>query len=59
MCLVEGGVGVVQGVWVRGLGLGFTNLVGTRGVRYVCLCLECGCMRGVGGIGWVDWARVG
>ena len=26
--------------WVEsGLGLGFTNLVGTGGVLYVCLCL--------------------
>ena len=28
--------------WMRGLGLGFTNTVGTRGVLDVCLCLGCG-----------------
>ena len=33
-------------VWIRGLGLGFTNVVGTGGVLDVCLCLEFG---GVGG----------
>ena len=31
---------------MRGLGLGFTNPVGTWGVLDVCLCLICG---GVGG----------
>ena len=37
---------------MRGLGLGFTNPVGTWGVLDVCLCLGCG---GVGGVGreWV------
>ena len=45
MCLTRGGVG---GEWIRGLGLGFTNPVGTGGVLDVCLCLGCG---GVGGIG--------
>ena len=37
------------GEWMKGLGLGFTNPVGTGGV---CLCLGCG---GVGGVGgeWV------
>ena len=34
------------GEWVRGLGLGFINPVGTGGVWDVCLC--CG---GVGGLG--------
>ena len=36
MCLVRGGVG---GEGVRGLGLGFTNPVGTGGMLDVCLCL--------------------
>ena len=35
---------------MRGLGLGFTNPVRTRGVCDVCLCLGCG---GVGGREWV------
>ena len=39
MCLVR--VGVV-GEWIRGLGLGFTNPVGTGGVLEVCLFLGCG-----------------
>ena len=33
--------------WMRGLGLGFTNPVGTGGVLDVCLCIGCG---GVGGV---------
>ena len=33
--------------WMRGLGLGFTNDVGTWGVLDVCLCLGGG---GVGGV---------
>ena len=39
--------------WMRGLGLGFTNPVGTRGVLDVCLCFSCG---GVGGewVGGLD-----
>ena len=34
----SGGVGE----WMRRLGLGFTNPVGTGGVFDVCLCLGCG-----------------
>ena len=34
---------------MRGLGLGFTNSVETEGVLYVCLCLGCGGVAGVGG----------
>ena len=30
------------GEWMRGLGLGFTNPVGTGGVLDVCLCFGCG-----------------
>ena len=37
---------------MRGLGLGFTNPVGTRGVLDVCLCLGCTAVAGVGG-GWI------
>ena len=36
-------------VWMRGLGLGFTNPVGTGGVLDVCLYLGCGGVGGVGG----------
>ena len=37
MCLARGGVGGEWGEWMRGLGLGFTNPVGTGGVLDVCL----------------------
>ena len=42
---------------MRGLGLGFTNPVGTGGVLDVCLYLGCGGIGGVdeelvGGMGW-------
>ena len=37
------------GEWTRGLGLVFTNPVGTGGVLDVCLCLGCGGVVGVGG----------
>ena len=43
---------------MRGLGLGFTNPVGTGGVLDQCLCFSCG---RVGGVGreWVgDWTRI-
>ena len=48
---VSGGVG---GEGMRGLGLGFTNHVGTVGVLDMCLCFGCGGV-GVGGVGgeWV------
>ena len=35
------------GEWMTGLGLGFTNPVGTGGVLDVCLCFGCD---GVGGV---------
>ena len=46
MCLARGGV---CGERMRGLGLGFTNHVGTWGVFDVCLCFGCGGVGGVGG----------
>ena len=46
MCLARVGVGGEGGEWMRGLGLCFTNPVGTGGVLDVCLCFGCG---GVGG----------
>ena len=42
------------GEWMRELGLGFTNPVGTGGVLDVCLCFGCG---GVGGVGGLDQGR--
>ena len=45
---VRGGVGCESGKWIRGLGLGFVNPVETGGLVYVCMCLGCG---GVGGVG--------
>ena len=52
MCLSRGGVGGEGSEWMRGLGLGFTNHVGTGGVLAVWLYFGCG---GVGGAGreWV------
>ena len=44
----SGRCGWREGEWMRGLGLGFTNHVGTGGVLGVCLCLGCD---GVGGVG--------
>ena len=45
-----------EGERMRGLGLGFTNPVGTEGVLDVCLCLGCGGMGGVVGewVGGLD-----
>ena len=46
------------GEWMRGLGLAFTNPVGTGGVLDVCLCFGCGRVGGMGGE-WVwAWTRV-
>ena len=52
MSLARGGVGGEGGEWMRELGLGFTNPLGTGGVLDMCLCFGCG---GVGGLGgeWV------
>ena len=49
MCLALGGVGGDGDEWIRGLGLGFTNPVGTWGVLHVCLCLGCGGVDGISG----------
>ena len=58
MCLARVGVGGEGCEWMRGLGLSFTNHVGTGGVLDVCLCVGCGGMGGVGGE-WVGaWTRV-
>ena len=45
MCLARCGVG---GEWMRGLGLGFTNPVGTGGVLDVCVFWLRWCRWGVG-----------
>ena len=42
MCLAQGCVAVEGGEWMTGMGLGFTNPVGTGGVFDVCLCFGCG-----------------
>ena len=41
MCLARGGVGGEGGKWMRELGLGFTNPLGTGGVLDICLCFGC------------------
>ena len=60
MCLARGGVGGEGGEWMRGLGLGLTNPVGTGGVLDVCLCFGCGGVGGVCGewVGGGGWTRV-
>ena len=40
--------------WVRGLGVGLTNPVGTEEVWDVCLCLGCGV-----GVYFCGWLRPG
>ena len=50
VCVCLGRRGLRGGEWIRGLGLGFTNPVGTWGVLDVCLCFGWGCGR-VGGVG--------
>ena len=48
MCLARGGVGGEGVGWMTGLGLGFTNPVGTGTVLDVCLgCGGVGCSWGV------------
>ena len=61
MCLARGGVGGEAGEWMRELGLGFTNPVGTGGVLDMCPCFGCG-GKWVGGLGQgsgaVGWCYV-
>ena len=59
MCLARGGVGGEGVEWMRELGLGFTNPVGTGGVLDMCLCFCCGGVGGVGGewVGGLDQGR--
>ena len=54
MCLARGGVGGVGGEWVTGLGLGFTNSVGTweGGICVLVVVV-------LGVSGWAAWSRVG
>ena len=61
MCLTRGGVGGYGGEWMRELGLGFTNPVGTGRVLDMCLCFGCGgeWVGGLGpGSGAVGWCYV-
>ena len=53
MCLAQGGE------WMRELGLGFTNPLGTGGVLDMCLCPGCGGVGGAGGewVGGLDKGR--
>ena len=45
----SGRCGCRGGEWIRELGLGCTNPVGTGGVLDMCLCFGCGGVGGVGG----------
>ena len=64
MCLARGGVGGEGCEWMRELGLGFTNPVGTGGVLDMCLCFwlrwcRWGVVRGLGpGSGALGWCYV-
>ena len=61
--LVRGVGGVcdmcMMGEWMRELGLGFTNPVGTGGMLDMCMCFGCGGVGGVGGewVGGLDQVR--
>ena len=48
MCLARGGMGGEVGEWMRVLGFGFTNPVGTGGVLGVCVSGLRWCVCGVG-----------
>ena len=50
MCLAQGGMGGEVGEWMRGLGLDFTNPVGTG--------WSAGCVS-VCGLRWCGWCRWG
>ena len=60
LCLARGGVGGEGGEWMRGLGLDFTNSVGTGEVLDVCLYFSCGGGEWVGGLdqGLEGWGGV-
>ena len=47
MCLARGGVGGDGGEWMRELGLGFTNPLGTGGVLDMCVFW----------LRWCGWCR--
>ena len=50
----SGRCGWIGGEWMRELGLGFTNPLGTGGVLDMCLCFGCGGVGGVGGEWFAD-----
>ena len=58
MCLARA-MRVGRDEWMRGLGSGFTNPVGTWGVLDMCMCLGCGGVGGVGSVGGVGRELVG
>ena len=60
LCVWPGGCGWRGGEWMRKLGLGFTNPVGTGGVLDMCLCFGCGGGEWVGGMdqGRERWGSV-
>ena len=55
----SGVVGREGSKWMRELGLGFTNHVGTGGVLDMCLCFGCGSVGCVDGewVGGLDQSR--
>ena len=60
VCVWLGAVWVERGgEWMRELGLGFTNPLGTGGVLDMCLCFGGGGVGGVGGecVGGLDKGR--
>ena len=59
MYVARGGVGGEGGEWMRELGLGFTNPLGTEVVLVMCLCFGSGGVGGVGGewVGGLDKGR--
>ena len=59
LCLARGGVGGEGGEWMRGMGLGFTNPVGTCGVLDVSLCFGAVVLVGWVVIGWGVVRRLG